>query len=201
MRKKTQEQALNDVIAPKNPKRPIMIASAFALAASLLAMPFMSKPADATLADGGFCIQASGFEGVDSKVVGPSTCLSVADDGGATPSVPEDAALDPVVLACETEIHANTTSAVFRWDSVAGVDEYLVELVGVNGEVTTESVSTPEFRTEGGDKSENLSSVVERRSLTVSYELGGKRSPKSDSSVFEVYDHMNFRPFRSAQCA
>lgn len=86
MRKKSQEKAMSEVLAPKNPKRPIMIASAFALALSLLAVPLMSKSADAALDYGDFCIKATGFDESFTKINGG--CLALPSDGEENPVEP-----------------------------------------------------------------------------------------------------------------
>lgn len=62
MKNMSQKNQVIDMPTPKSPKRSILIASAFALAFSLLAVPLISEPADAALDHGSFCIKATGFD-------------------------------------------------------------------------------------------------------------------------------------------
>lgn len=179
MKNMSQKNQVIDMPTPKSPKRSILIASAFALAFSLLAVPLISEPADASLDDGGFCIQAASSDGVKSKVFGPPTCsASVPGDSEQLPTPPAEA-LRPVSVRCENE---KVFGVRFHWDSIPHA-EYLVEVVDSKGESYEVLTHSPYYTYTKPSQSHAPSQDM---LLSVRYVIDGKESPRSDSYVFKI---------------
>ncbi|GLJ62217.1 hypothetical protein GCM10017576_23470 [Microbacterium barkeri] len=123
-------------------RRNLLVVSAVALGLSLIAAPLIGNGANAALDDGGFCIQAKGFQGEFTGMAGAKSC--------GTAEQPEEPEIPEPIVASSACSLSSASHIRFRWSvdtSLNGAAEHGVLVDGkiqeLPGSITATTTGGP----------------------------------------------------------